>query len=34
MRIEVRSDSVLLDGYVNATGKDSKPIPSPRGEIY
>lgn len=33
MRIEVRSDSVLLDGYVNATGKDSKPIPSPRGKF-
>lgn len=33
MRIEIRSDSVLLDGYVNATGKDSKPIPSPRGKF-
>lgn len=33
MRIEVRSDSVLLDGYVNATGKDSKPIHSPRGKF-
>lgn len=33
MRIEVRNDSVLLDGYVNATGKDSKPIPSPRGKF-
>lgn len=26
MRIEIRSDSVLLDGYVNAVGRDSRPI--------
>lgn len=26
MRIEIRSDSVLLDGYVNAVDRDSKPI--------
>lgn len=26
MRIEIRNDSVLLDGYVNAVGRDSKPI--------
>ena len=26
MRIEIRSDCVLLDGYVNAVGRDSKPI--------
>lgn len=33
MRIEIRNDSVLLDGYVNATGKDSKPIPSVKGRF-
>jgi len=32
MRIEIRSDSVLLDGYVNAVGRDSKPIITPRGK--
>ena len=26
MRIEIRNDSVVLDGYVNAVGRDSKPI--------
>lgn len=26
MRIEIRSDSVLLDGYVNAVGRDSRPL--------
>ena len=26
LRIEIRNDSVLLDGYVNAVGRDSKPI--------
>ncbi|MGL5084976.1 MAG: HK97 family phage prohead protease [Clostridium sp.] len=33
IRIEIRNDSVLLDGYVNATGKDSKPIPSLHGKF-
>lgn len=33
MRIEIRSDSVLLDGYVNAVDRDSKPIPSVRGKF-
>lgn len=33
MRIEVRNDSVLLDGYVNATGKDSRFIPSIKGKF-
>lgn len=32
MRIEIRSDSVLLDGYVNAVGRDSKPIITPHGK--
>jgi len=26
IRIEIRGDSVILDGYVNAVGRDSKPI--------
>lgn len=33
MRIEIRNDSVLLDGYVNATGKDSRFIPSIKGKF-
>lgn len=33
IRIEIRNDSVILDGYVNATGKDSKPIPSLHGKF-
>ena len=32
MRIEIRSDSVLLDGYVNAVDRDSKPIITARGK--
>ena len=31
MRIEIRSDEVLLDGYVNAVGRDSKPVITPHG---
>jgi len=26
MRIEIRSDSVTIDGYVNAVGRDSRPL--------
>lgn len=33
MRIEIRNDSVLLDGYVNAVGRDSKPVITPRGKV-
>lgn len=33
MRIEIRNDSVLLDGYVNAVARDSRPIPSARGKF-
>lgn len=33
MRIEIRNDSVLLDGYVNAVGRDSKPIITPHGRV-
>lgn len=31
MRIEIRSDSVILDGYVNVVGRDSRPVITPRG---
>ena len=33
LRIEVRADHVLLDGYVNAAGRDSNAIPDRRGEF-
>lgn len=33
MRIEIRSDSVILDGYVNVVGRDSKLIPSIKGKF-
>ncbi len=29
MRIEIRSDRVIIDGYVNAVGRDSRPIWDP-----
>ncbi|NFA43373.1 HK97 family phage prohead protease [Clostridium botulinum] len=31
MRIEIRSNKVILDGYVNAVCRDSKPLMCPRG---
>jgi uncharacterized protein len=31
VRIELRSDSVILDGYVNVTQRLSRVLPSPRG---
>lgn len=34
MRIELRSDSVLIDGYVNAVGRDSRPIKGEGGERF
>lgn len=33
MKIEIRNDSVLLDGYVNAVARDSRPIPSVKGKF-
>jgi HK97 family phage prohead protease len=33
MRIEIRSDSVVLDGYVNAVGRMSRVLRSPKGEF-
>ncbi|MCE5294744.1 MAG: HK97 family phage prohead protease [Chlamydiales bacterium] len=32
IRIEIRGDSVLLDGYVNAVGRDSRPIITAKGK--
>ena len=33
MRIEIRNDAVVIDGYVNAVARDSRPIPSVRGKF-
>ncbi|UGB31700.1 HK97 family phage prohead protease [Metabacillus sp. B2-18] len=33
MRIEIRGNQVLLDGYVNAVGRESRILPSPRGRF-
>lgn len=33
MRVEIRQDCVLLDGYVNAVARDSRVLPSPRGRF-
>lgn len=33
MRIELRSDSVILDGYVNVPMRESRVLPSPRGKF-
>jgi uncharacterized protein len=33
MRIELRSDSVILDGYVNVTQRESRVLPSPNGQF-
>ena len=33
MKIEVRSDSVLIDGYVNAVGRDSRVISDAHGQF-
>lgn len=34
MRIELRQDSVLIDGYVNAVGRDSRPMRDRNGEQF
>ena len=34
MRIELRQDKVLIDGYVNAVARDSRPIPDTNGERF
>lgn len=33
MRIEIRNNQVLLDGYVNAVERESRVLPSPRGRF-
>lgn len=33
MRIEIRGNQVLLDGYVNAVGRESRILPSPSGRF-
>lgn len=33
MRIEIRGNQVLLDGYVNAVGRESRVLPSARGRF-
>lgn len=33
MKIEVRSDCIILDGYVNAVGRDSRVITTPNGKF-
>ena len=33
MRIELRSDSVILDGYTNVCLRESRILPSPRGKF-
>jgi uncharacterized protein len=33
MRIEIRNDSIILDGYVNAVGRESRVLPSPKGRF-
>lgn len=34
MRIEIRADSVLVEGYVNAVGRDSRPLLSSDGSRF
>lgn len=34
MRIELRQDKVLIDGYVNAVARDSRPISDTNGERF
>lgn len=33
MRIEIRNDHIIIDGYVNAVDRFSRPIPSERGKF-
>ena len=34
MKVEIREDKVLIEGYVNAVGRDSRVIPSPTGILW
>lgn len=33
MRVEIRNNEVIIEGYVNAVARDSRPIPSQRGRF-
>jgi HK97 family phage prohead protease len=33
MKIEIRADYAIIEGYVNAVGRDSRPLPTPRGRF-
>ena len=33
MKIEIRADSAIISGYVNATEKKSRPVVTPRGKV-
>lgn len=33
MRIEIRNDKIVVDGYVNAVGRDSRKIPNVKGKF-
>lgn len=33
MKVEIRADKVIVEGYVNAVGRDSRVIPSPTGDF-
>ena len=33
MLVEVRSDSVFISGYVNVTGRESRPVITPHGKV-
>lgn len=33
MKVEIRKNSVVLDGYVNVPSRDSRELPSPRGRF-
>jgi len=33
MKVEIRADHVVIEGYVNAVGRDSRPLPAPKGRF-
>lgn len=33
MKVEIRADKVIVEGYVNTVGRDSRVIPSPTGDF-
>lgn len=34
MKVQIRSDSVIIDGYVNAVARDSRPIKDSKGNTF